>query len=76
MRDCAVVAGKHEALGEVPILFVVPREGERPGEVDIKEQCRQRLSAYKVPDRVLLVDMIPRTGSGKIQRFLLQKLLV
>lgn len=73
--DCAVVAGKHEALGEVPVLFVVPREGERPAGDAIKEQCRQRLSAYKVPDRVLLVDMIPRTGSGKIQRFLLQKLL-
>ena len=75
VRDCAVVAGKHPALGEVPILFVVPREGERPLEDAIKEQCRQHLSAYKVPDRVLLVDMIPRTGSGKIQRFLLQKLL-
>lgn len=73
--DCAVVAGKHEALGEVPVLFVVPRNGTAPAEADIKEQCRQRLSAYKVPDRVMVVQSIPRTGSGKIQRFLLQRLL-
>jgi long-chain acyl-CoA synthetase len=75
VADCAVVAGKHPALGEVPVLFVVAREGATLTEAGIKDHCRQRLSAYKVPDSVRLTDTIPRTGSGKIQRFVLQKML-
>ena len=73
--DCAVVSAKHPALGEVPVLFVVTRKGKSVSEAQIKEHCRQRLSAYKVPDQVRTVEQIPRTGSGKIQRFLLQRLL-
>lgn len=73
--DCAVVAGRHEALGEVPVLFVVPRAGATVDEAQVKAHCRAHLSSYKVPDQVRTVEQIPRTGSGKIQRFLLQKLL-
>ncbi|HUC66488.1 MAG TPA: AMP-binding protein [Stellaceae bacterium] len=73
--DNAVVAGKHAALGEVPVLFVVPKPGARLDEAALRAFCRQHLSAYKVPDSIHVIDRIPRTGSGKIQRFELQKLL-
>jgi rifamycin polyketide synthase module 1/2/3 len=73
--DCAVVAGKHAALGEVPVLFVVAKPGAEFSADALKSFCRERLSAYKVPDSVRITDRIPRTGSGKIQRFLLQRLL-
>ena len=73
--DNAVVAGKHAALGEVPVLFVVPKPGARLDEAALRAFCRQHLSAYKVPDSIRVIDRIPRTGSGKIQRFELQKLL-
>lgn len=67
--DCAVVARKHPLLGEVPVLFVVARDGSVIDEAAVKAYCSQRMSSYKVPEQVLIVDSIPRTGSGKIRRF-------
>ena len=66
---------EHEHLGEIPVVFVVPREG---GDVDgeaVREHCSARLSAYKVPAEVHAIDQIPRTGSGKIIRFKLKERL-
>ncbi|MWA01624.1 AMP-binding protein [Actinomadura sp. LD22] len=68
VADAAVVGRLHPELGEVPVAFVVP---ERPGALDVSAavaECRRRLSSFKVPERFVEVDHIPRTGSGKIQR--------
>jgi long-chain acyl-CoA synthetase len=73
--DCAVVGAPHEFLGEVPIAFVIRREGSSLEEGQIIEHCRSRLSSYKVPHAVHVVLEIPRTGSGKVQRFKLRQLL-
>jgi long-chain acyl-CoA synthetase len=65
--DCAVVGIKHATLGEVPCLFVVPRQ-----EFDAQsmiDHCKANLSSYKIPAAVHVVSEIPRTGSGKIMRF-------
>ena len=72
--DCAVVGIRHEALGEVPCLFVVAREGVLD-RASLLDHCKTHLSAYKIPDAVHLVTAIPRTGSGKIMRFKLVELL-
>jgi acyl-CoA synthetase (AMP-forming)/AMP-acid ligase II len=68
VRDCAVVGIRHEALGEVPCLFVVTRE-DALDVASLMEHCRGHLSAYKIPEAVHLVAEIPRTGSGKIMRY-------
>jgi acyl-CoA synthetase (AMP-forming)/AMP-acid ligase II len=73
--DNAAVAGKHAALGEVPVLFVVAKPEARIEPEALRQFCLKHLSAYKVPQTVRFIDRIPRTGSGKIQRFELQKLL-
>ena len=73
--DNAVVGIPHEHLGEVPAIFVVPREGARVTPDTVMSYCRERLSAYKVPYSVHLIAEIPRTGSGKILRFKLRELL-
>ena len=73
--DCAVVGAPHEHLGEVPVVFVVPRPGMTVMTDVLIDHCRQRLSAYKVPAEVHLVNEIPRTGSGKIIRFKLKETL-
>jgi acyl-CoA synthetase (AMP-forming)/AMP-acid ligase II len=72
VSDCAVVGVPHEQLGEVPVLFVVPKEGQDFGSDALLEHCRHYLSAYKVPQSVYFVPEIPRTGSGKIMRFKLK----
>jgi len=73
--DCAVVGIGHEHLGEIPVMFVVARPGCEVDPDAVLAHCRVQLSAYKVPQAVHFVDMIPRTGSGKIMRFKLREQL-
>ncbi len=72
--DCAVAGVPHPQLGEVPALYVVPRDGSFDAE-QLLEHCRHHLSAYKLPHVVHRVEEIPRTGSGKIIRFRLKEMV-
>ena len=73
--DCAVVGRAHRFLGEVPVLFVVPRDEYGIDPDALRAFLGAHLSAYKVPEEIRPIPEIPRTGSGKIKRFELQKLL-
>ena len=73
--DCAVVGIAHAHLGEVPVVFVMPRAGSTCEPGTLIRHCETLLSSYKVPHAVHIVDAIPRTGSGKIMRFKLRELL-
>ena len=75
IQDAAVVALAHPKLGEVPVAFVVPRADVTLDHALIIKELRTRLSHFKVPERLIEVEEIPRTGSGKIMRFLLQQQL-
>jgi acyl-CoA synthetase (AMP-forming)/AMP-acid ligase II len=74
--DCAVVAAPHEDLGEVPIAFVVPEDEATFDPEDLLTYCEEHLVRYKVPAEVMMIDSIPRTGSGKTMRFKLQERLL
>ncbi|WP_349606495.1 AMP-binding protein [Cupriavidus sp. DF5525] len=76
VADCAVVGIPHTMLGEVPVAFVVVRAGERVDAEALKDHCAGRLSAYKLPASIQVVEGIPRTGSGKIMRFKLRDLVM
>ncbi len=69
VADCAVAARPDRLLGEVPVLYAVPRPGSDPG--DLLAWCRDRLPPFKVPAEAHLVPAIPRTASGKVRRHLL-----
>ncbi|WP_143684282.1 AMP-binding protein, partial [Streptomyces diastatochromogenes] len=74
VADAAVVGRAHDVLGEVPVAFVVPG----PDGVDLarlRAACRERLSAFKVPDEIRLSESLPRTSSGKVQRAVLTRQL-
>ncbi len=63
------VAGAPDPLkGEVPLAFVVARQGASLDKDELLALCRAELSAYKCPREILLVDDLPKTGSGKILR--------
>jgi len=74
LADCpgvgeAVVVGMpDEKWGEVGRAFVVCRRGETVTVADIVVHARRRLAGYKVPKSVVLVDDLPRLGSGKPDR--------
>ena len=79
VADCGVIAQKDEAAGEIPLAFVVLRDG-RPGSDKIAaEMCgfvSERLTGYKQPREVRFVSSIPRNPSGKILRRVLREGLI
>jgi long-chain acyl-CoA synthetase len=73
VKDCAVVGGPDEMTGEPVVAFVVPRgEGDKRLELELRRHCLGMLELYKVPKRVLFVDEIPRTDTGKAKGYLLK----
>jgi len=70
--EAAVVGVPDEVRGEVPKAYVVPKAGEELTADEILSHCRAHLAAYKLPREVAVVASIPRTSSGKIQRYQLR----
>ncbi|GAA1594955.1 AMP-binding protein [Actinomadura kijaniata] len=73
VREVAVVAVPDDRWGERPKAFVVPRDGHAPTEAEIIAHVRDRLAHFKAPDRVEFVPELPRTSTGKIQKFQLRE---
>jgi acyl-coenzyme A synthetase/AMP-(fatty) acid ligase len=68
IRECRVFGQDHPLMGEVVCAQVVLNPGIVLDTETILRFCRQRLSTYKVPQRLQQVMHIPRTHSGKIKR--------
>jgi acyl-CoA synthetase (AMP-forming)/AMP-acid ligase II len=66
--EVAVVGVPDERWGEVPMAFVVPRDGERPDVAEIVTWARSQLAGYKIPRRLAYLDAMPRNATGKIVR--------
>ena len=71
--ECAVVAMPDERWGERPKAFVVRRGGHEVGADELVEHVKGRIARYKAPDTVVFVDELPKTSTGKIQKFQLRK---
>jgi fatty-acyl-CoA synthase len=70
---CAVVAKPDERWGETPCAFVELKPGTSATKEEIIGWCRERLAHYKAPRHVVFTD-VPRTPTGKIQKFKLRDL--
>jgi len=64
--EAAVVGAPDDVRGEVPLAFVILREGAPTDEKEIRSFCRQRLAGYKVPREVRITQDLPRGPTGKI----------
>jgi acyl-CoA synthetase (AMP-forming)/AMP-acid ligase II len=73
--DVAVLAAPDEILGHVPVAFVVPHDREGFKASRLLRELRGVLPSSSLPSRVIAVDEIPRTGSGKAIRARLEELL-
>ncbi|XP_024023270.1 probable acyl-activating enzyme 6 isoform X1 [Morus notabilis] len=74
--EAAVVARPDDYWGESPCAFVKLKNGVRrkPTEKEILEYCREKLPHYMVPKSVVFRDELPKTSTGKIQKFLLKEI--
>ncbi len=54
--------------GEIIVAFVVPRAGVRLDKAALMAHCREKLSRYKIPDRIEFCDALPLTPTGKLMR--------
>jgi len=73
--DVCVVGVPNELLGELVCACVVPVEGAILTGDELKEFSRDQLVDYKVPDLVRFFDVFPMTGSGKIKRMELARVV-
>lgn len=73
--DVAVVGLPDEILGEVACACIVPVEGAIVTGEEIRDFCREVLADYKVPDLVRFLDSFPLTGSGKVRRVELARII-
>jgi fatty-acyl-CoA synthase len=69
---CAVVAKADDKWGETPVAFVELRPDARVTAADLIAHCRALLAGYKVP-REVRFEEIPKTSTGKIQKFTLRE---
>ena len=69
---CAVVAKPDDRWGEVPCAFVELKEGATASEADLIAFARGHLAGFKTPKRVVFAEL-PKTATGKIQKFELRE---
>ena len=70
--DVACTGIPDELLGQVVKAVIVQRAGGNLSPKAVQRHCRERLPPYKVPRAIAFVEVLPRTASGKVQRYLLR----
>jgi len=71
--ECAVIGVPHEKWGETPKALVVLRPGAVLDEPTLIAFCREHMAHFKCPTSVDFLDALPRTATGKLQKFLLRE---
>jgi len=71
--ECAVVSTPHEVWGERPKAYVICKDGHAVTGDEIIAHVRSRIARYKAPDSVEFVAELPKTATGKIQKFMLRE---
>ena len=70
--ECAVVAKKDDKWGEIPCAYITLKMGApEPTPIELTQFCRERLAHYKAP-RMFVFGPLPKTSTGKIQKFVLR----
>ncbi|MFV3130950.1 AMP-binding protein [Niveispirillum sp. KHB5.9] len=73
VAEVAVIGMPDERWGEVGWAYIVPRAGHGVTAEEVMAHLDGRCARYKRPQRVVITDSLPRTGSGKVQKHLLRQ---
>jgi long-chain acyl-CoA synthetase len=72
VSQAAVVGEPHPLTGDAVVAHVVPRPDAEVDPQALIDLCRQQLARYKAPTRVVVVDRLPHTATGKLRRGMLR----
>jgi fatty-acyl-CoA synthase len=73
VQEAAVVGVPHERWGEAPHAFVVLKAGASAAEAELKEFARANMAHFKVPAAFTILPELPKTATGKIQKYVLRR---
>ena len=73
VQVAAVVARPDEKWGETPCAFIELRPGASASAEELIEWCRQHMARFKVPRHIVFAE-VPKTSTGKIQKFRLREM--
>jgi fatty-acyl-CoA synthase len=74
VQECAVIGRSDPRWDEVPVAYVIRREGFAIEAESLKAHVSMQLARFKVPRDIVFVDDLPRTALGKVQHFMLRQL--
>ncbi len=74
VQNVSVIGVSDPVFGEVAAAYIIPKEGETIDPQQIVDFCVGEIANFKVPRYVTVVDALPMTQSGKIQKFRLREL--
>jgi benzoate-CoA ligase family protein len=70
--EAAVVGARDDSGLETAVAFVVPRSGHTIDVASVEAHCRDRMASFKRPRKVIEIDQLPKTATGKVRRFALR----
>ncbi|MHC2257956.1 2-aminobenzoate-CoA ligase [Bradyrhizobium embrapense] len=76
VAECAVIGAPDEERGQIVSAFVVLKQGARSDDVEVKllqDHVKATIAPYKYPRAIAFVEALPKTQTGKIQRFKLRE---
>lgn len=74
VAECAVIGVEDETWGEAVTAFVVLKPEQSLEHADLKQWCEPRMSPYKIPKHLRVVESLPRNAMGKVMKPALRKL--
>ncbi len=74
ISECAVIGIKHNIKGEVPVVFVSLKKDQTDIEKKVVEAIKKDIGPIAFPQKIYVVEDLPKTRSGKIMRRILRKL--
>lgn len=66
VAEVSVIGVRDDVRGELPVGFVIVKEGASATEAELRDYCRDKLAGFKVPRQVIFATDLPRGPTGKI----------